>query len=323
MILLTSDLHEIGEIELDVDAEVGTSEAATNDFEMTTATIQSLNPAGFYIPNTEIGGLFEKSNEKSSENFKTVKGYTWRGLMKLSIIEPPSGSDYKVVSGEANQVIAGILTNVLGGFFTVSNEDSGLTITSYQFPLYINTLDGLEGMLESYGYRLKITAKKVASGQPIQILVEAVQATTVTGTYNNDNGIPMVFEVNKMGINHLVCGGEGQLQERMKVDLYIDQNGNVSQTQYYTGFQERTEFYDCGTAESEQDLINSGTERLLEICSSKSLTMKAPSDINLEIGDLVKGQFPDGSIITVPIVQKIYKVENGLLTTELKVKGEQ
>lgn len=323
MILIDSSLHELGEIACDVDAEIGSTEAATNDFEFYSNSLFSEQAGGFYIPGTEIGGLIEYSKEYTDEDSSLLKGYTWRGLMALNVILPLSGQNYRVVSGEANAVLASMLSGVLGGFFTVSTEDSGCTISSYQFPLYINLLDGLEGMLEKYGYRLKITAQKVASNAPIEILVEAVQAQLVAGAFNADNGIPMTFETDNMGINHLICGGSGELQNRMIRHLYIDANGNVSQTQYYFGFDERTQFYDYSSAESEDDLLDYGKERLLEVASSKILKMQAPQDYELEIGDLVKGVFPDGTIITSPIVKKIYKIENGLLTVEYKIKGEE
>lgn len=323
MILINSTLHELGEIDCDVDLEVGSTDESTNDFEMNSNVLFSRDTAGFYVPGTEIGGLIEYDKEKTDQDYATLRGYSWRGLLSKNIIMPPSGSDYKIVSGEANSVIASMLSGVLGDFFTISTEDSGCTITNYQFPLYVNMLDGLEGMLEAYGYRLKITAQKVAASQPIQILVEAVEAQLVKGTFNEDNGIPMSFETDNMGINHLICGGSGELQNRMIRHLYIDSNGNVSTTQYYFGFDERQEFFDYPNAESEDDLIDNGTKRLLEVTSYKKLTMEAPEDYELEIGDLVQGVFPDGTIIRSPIVQKIYKIENGMITTEYKIKGEE
>lgn len=323
MILLDANLHEIGEVEIDLDVEVGNSEDASNDFVMSNQTFQGVSGvAGFYIPDTELGGMFENVVSKTDEDISQLRGYTWRGLMALAIIKPPLGSDYKTVSGEANTIIDSILSGVLGGFFHVSSASSGLTITSYQFPLYINVLDGLEGMLEHYGYRLHIWAEKVASGTPIQVKVEAVKATQVSGTYNEDNNIPMTFEVNNMGINHLVCGGAGELQNRMIIDLYIDEDGLITQSQYYTGFQERTAFYDYASAESQQDLIDNGKERLKELASSKTLEMKAPQDLGLEVGDIVKGIFPDGTTIISPVVKKIYTISDGLLDTEVKLKGE-
>lgn len=323
MILLDANLHELGEIDCDVDADIGTTEQSTNDFELNNNILFSKDTAGFYIPDTEIGGIIEYSKSKTDQDYSTLKGFTWRGLLAKSIIMPPSGSNYKVVSGEANTVIASLVSSVLGGFFTVSTEASGCTITSYQFPLYINTLDGIEGMLETYGYRLKIVAKKTASNQPIVIELSAVKAQLVKGTYNEDNGIPMTFEVDNMGINHLICGGSGELQNRMIRHLYIDSDGNISQTPYYTGFDERAEFYDYGNAESEDDLIDNGKKRLLELASYKKLTMEAPEDYELDIGDLIQGVFPDGTIIQSPIVEKIYKIEDGVISTEYKIKGEE
>lgn len=320
MILFDSDFKEIGPVNVDLDAEYGTSSDSTNDFEIVTDVLSKYSPYGGYIPNTEVGGVFEYIQSESGEQMRTIKGYTWRGLLSMSIILPPAGSDYNVVSGEANTIISSIVSDVLGGFFSVSSEDSGLIIDSYRFPLYVNTLDGLEGMLEEYGYRLKITAVK--ENGKIAVYLSAEQATTIEGVYNEDSRVPMVFTINQMGINHLICGGSGTLQDRMRIDLYIDGDGNVSQTQTFTGFDERTEFYDYANAESEDDLISNGKKRLLELASSRTLEIDSPEDLDLEIGDLVRGVFQDGTAVTSPVVRKVYKISNGLTTTEIKIKGE-
>ncbi len=322
MIVLDSYLHELGEIETDIDIEYGTSEDSTNDFEVTDAQMQNVAAGGFYIPGTEIGGLFDYVKINSDSDFRVYKGFTWRGLLKNSIIMPDAGEDYKIVSGDANVVISNILSGLFGGIFSVSTEDSGLTLSNYQFPLYINLLDGIEGMLEKNDYRLKITAQKVQSHRPIRILLEAVPAVQVSGTYNEDNGIAMSYVIDNMGINHLICGGSGELQNRMIRHLYIDNNGNISSTQYYFGLDERTAFYDYPNAESEDDLLEYGMQQLKELASSKSLTMQAPEQFDLEIGDKVRGVFPDGTEIISPIVSKVYKISNGTMKIELKIKGE-
>lgn len=322
MIVLDSYLHELGEIETDIDIEYGTSEDSTNDFEVTDAQMQNVAAGGFYIPGTEIGGLFDYVKINSDSDFRVYKGFTWRGLLKNSIIMPDAGEDYKIVSGDANVVISNMLSGLFGGIFSVSAEDSGLTLSNYQFPLYINLLDGIEGMLEKNDYRLKITAQKVQSHRPIQILLEAVPAVQVSGTYNEDNGIAMSYVIDNMGINHLICGGSGELQNRMIRHLYIDDNGNISSTQYYFGLDERTAFYDYPNAESEDDLLEYGMQQLKELASSKSLTMQAPEQFDLEIGDKVRGVFPDGTEIISPIVSKVYKISNGTMKIELKIKGE-
>lgn len=323
MIIIDSNLHEIGETDIDIDCEIGTSEDATNDFQLMNATIQDATTAGgFYIPNTEIGGLFEYSKEKSEENAALLRGWTWRGILTQDVILPDVGEDYKIVTGEANAVISSIMAGRFGDVFTVSSEDSGLTITNYQFPLYINLLDGIEGMLEAYGYKLTIRAFKMASGFPIVIELSATPATVMSGTMNNDSPIPLTYTDDNMGINHLICGGSGELQQRMIRHLYINDQGEISQSQYYTGFKERTQFFDYSSAESEDDLINAGTERLKEIASKTQLGFKVPDEADLEIGDLIFAVFPNGERIQSPIVSKLFKIVGGLVSTEYKVKGE-
>ena len=323
MIILDSNMNELAEVETDIDIEIGRTESATNDFEMNNATLQDLDIGGFYIPGTEFGGLIEYSKDKASQDYSTLKGYTWRGLLAKWIILPPAGSDYRIVSGDANAVIANLLSGVLGNFFSVSSKTSGCTISNYQFPLYINMLDGIEGMLEAYGYKLQFDAKKAAPGSPVQIEISAVAATTISGTFNEDNGIPMSFTMNNMGINHLICGGSGELQNRMIVHLYINQNGQVSRTQYYTGFKERQAFYDYPGAESEDDLVAYGIEYLKEYASSKTLQMEAPEDMELDVGDIVKGIFPDGTVIESPVVNKVFKIVQGVVSYSYKIKGEE
>lgn len=320
LILFDDNMKEIGNINLDVDIEVGTSDDSTNDFEIITSELAQYQAAGFYIEGTEYGGFFEYNKNITDSKTVELRGWTWRGLLTKSMILPPNGSDYKTVSGEANSIISSMLSSVLGGLFTVPSTSSGLTITSYQFPLYIDTMTGLEGMLEKYGYRLKIHGEKSDNG--IEIIVEAVEATQIAGTYNNDSDVPMTFINDQMGINHLVCAGQGELQERMRVDLYLDENGNVSQTQTFTGFDERTEFFDFPSAESIDDLIDNGTKRLLELASHLSMSIDTPDRSDLEVGDVVQGTFPGGVVVRLPIVQKIFKITNGIPSTEIKIKGD-
>lgn len=323
MIFIDSNLHEIAETEVDIDIEYGTSEDSTNDFELTDVSLRAIEPGGFYIPNTEIGGLIDYEKDRADHDYTVWRGFTWRGLLSKSVLMPPSGSNYLIVSGEANDVISSLISGRLGDIFKASDADSGCTISSYQFPLYINLLDGIEGMLEYYGYRLDIKANKVASGQPIQIVLAAKKATLLSGTFNEDNGIPMAFEVDNMGINHLICGGPGELQNRMIRHLFIGQNGEVTTTQYYFGLKERTAFFDYPSAESEDDLIDASTKQLLELASHKTLSMESPEELELEIGDIVQGMFPDGTLVQSPVVRKIYKIENGTLNMSYKVKGEE
>lgn len=318
LILFDDTMHEIGILTSDADFEVGSSEAL-NNFELITVP---LDARGFYVSGTEYGGIFEYLHESSTSEYQTRKGWTWRGLLTQSIVIPPSGSDYRIVSGEANAVIRNLLSGVLGGFFSVPDVDSGCVISGYQFGLYTNLLDGLMDMLSGYGYRLSIHAEKSGAGAPVIVYVEAVPIETVEGTFNSDSPVEIEMTFNRMGINHLVCMGQGELQARMRVDLYIDRAGSVSETQHYTGFDERVAYYDYPSAESRDDLVKYGTERLLELASSDTVGIHASEEQTLEIGDMVRAEHR-GTLVQLPIVRKILKLERGRWTQEYRVKGEQ
>ena len=319
MILFDSDLKEIGPYLCPVDIEVGTTDSAKNDFEISGHLPEGA--AGFYIPGTEYGGIVEYETTGSRYGMDNQKGHTWRGLLTQGIIQPPAGSDYKIVSGDANTIIRNILSGHLGGFFTVPTSSSGITISSYQFKLYCTIHEGLTDMLLDNDAKLQITAEKGTPGGPIKVTVQAVPAETIPGTYNDDSPVSLKFTENNMGINHLLCLGRGELQNREKIDLYINAAGKVSETQYYTGFAERTAKYDYTSAQSLDDLKKNGKKRLLEIASSKKLQIME-TDRDADIGDIVTGK--KGRIqVSAPIGLKIVKLSaEGVMSIECKVTGE-
>lgn len=319
LIMINSSLHETGIICADVDIEIGTSEAL-NNFEFN--NIMEFPAAGFYIEGTEYGGMIEWDKTSSSSEKMTLKGWTWRGLLTQDIIIPPPGYDYRIVSGDANDIIRNMLPGILGGFFTTPETPSGCTITNYQFPLYINVLDGWMGMLEGSGYRLSIHADKPAEGQAVAVTVEAVQADQIEGTANEDSPYTVEITNNRMGINHLVCMGRGELQNRQRWDLFVGEDGQISPFPYYTGFAERTAYFDYGNAESMDELKKHGRERLLSIASSRTVQIRANGSQDAEVGDVVQASL-GGEVITTPIVKKIVKIKDGVPTYEYKTKDEQ
>lgn len=322
MILLTSQLNEIGPCYYDADFDCGDPEESPCDFQ-----INGRLPVGagaVYVPGTEFGGLFEYEYSKAGKsvigNSDYKKGYTWRGLLSQWVICPPAGQDYKIVSGDANAVLKSLLSDVLGGFFYVPESASGITISSYQFKLCCTVLEGVLAMCADNDAKLVIHADKVAAGYPVQVTAEIKPAATIDGLYNDDSPVPLIFTSNKMGINHLICMGQGQLQQRQRVDLYVNNQGKIGTTKYYTGRAERQAYYDYSGAQSEAELISYGKKRLKELASANSLEV-GQSDLNADIGDIIKGT--KGSVtVQAPIARKILSVSGGIFRTECKVKGE-
>lgn len=322
MILLTSDLNEIGPSSYNADFDTGDPDQSSCDFQINGKIPSSAGAV--YVPGTEFGGLLEYEYGKAGKsvigNSDYKRGWTWHGLLTQWIISPPAGHDYYIASGDGNAVLRSLLSNVLGGFFYVPTYSSGVTISNFQFGLYCTVLEGIMSMCYANDAKLVIHADKVAAGSPIRITAEIKPAAVISGIYNGDSPVPLIFTSNKMGINHLICMGRGELQERERVDLYINAQGKVSQSRYYTGRQERQAYYNYSAAQSTDDLIAKGTKRLKEIASSNALQI-GKSDIDADIGDIIKGT--KGNItVEAPVARKILQVSGGVFSVDCKVKGE-
>lgn len=316
LIYLTPELTEIGPCNENIDFDVG-EDNASNDF-----LLKGIIPdgvGGIYCPGTEFGGLVGYMQTTNKSDVVSNKGYTWRGLLTLGIISPPAGSSYKVVSGDANAILAELLGGYMGGIFTIPAETSGITITDYQFPLYCTLLTGISGMLEEYGAKLRIIAGKPAHGGEVVITIDAVESATIETMYSQESPVSLTYTDNRLGINHLICLGGGELQERTRADLYVQADGSIGTTQYYTGLDERTAIYDYSNAESEANLIRCGKLRLKSIATGKTLTIDN-SDVDGDVGDYVSAYY-NGASASVRITEKILTITGGKWKYESKIKG--
>lgn len=316
LIYLTPELTEIGPCNENIDFDVG-EDNASNDFLLRGIIPDSVG--GIYVPGTEFGGLVGYMQTTNKSDAVSNKGYTWRGLLTLGIISPPAGSSYKVVSGDANAILAELLGDYMGGIFTIPEEPSGITITDYQFPLYCTLLTGISGMLEEYGAKLRIIAEKPAHGGEVVITIDAVESATIETMYSQESPVSLTFTDNRLGINHLICLGGGELQERTRVDLYVQADGSIDTTQYYTGLDERTAVYDYSNAESEANLVRYGKLRLKSIMTGKSLTIDN-SAVDGDVGDYVSAYY-NGASASVRITEKILTITGGTWKYESKIKG--
>lgn len=317
MIWLTSELEEIGPCYNDVDFDVGVPESATNDFQMS-----GLIPGGVggvYVPGTEFGGMLEYAQTTNYNDSVKTKGWTWRGLLTQGIIAPDSGQDYKIVSGDAHAVMRSLLSGFLGGFFNVPETVSGININNYQFARYCTILDGLTAMLDSVDAKMVITAEKPDDGSPVQITLTAKPIEAIGDKYTIDSRVDITHTDNRMGINHLICLGQGELKYRTRVDLYIDVNGVIGTTPFYTGRDERTAVYDYSSAENVDVLTSYGKKRLLEVASQRTISIDN-ADIDGDVGDLVYG-YMHGIETVAPITHKILTISGGIWKYESKIKG--
>lgn len=275
--------------------------------------------ARIYIPGTEYGGLFRRLATNTSQDVITPGGLTWRGMMQKKIISPPSGMDYATDSGELNAIVKSRVESALPGLFIGTTASTGVEVT-WQYARYCTLEEGLSDMLKSKGYRLNIEYSQedkavVVSAVPIVDYSQSIE-------FSADMRINYNMSMQGDGVNHLICLGSGELKDREVYHLYVDENGNIGTTQYYTGIEEITEIFDYAGAELD-DLIQTGTQRLKEIRNTNIFEIKVDPDTELAIGDIVGGRdYLSGMTMRSPISGKIVKWEQGFQTVEYRLEDD-
>lgn len=330
MELIRTDIYgqELGHVlNANIDFEIGESDNI-NDFEIEfkrwywDGSIQY--GSRIYSPNTEYGGIVQEITTDSGLNVIRAKGYTWRGMMTKKVIEPLSGQDYAVASGELNSIIKEKVEKAFPGLF-YGIESSTKVNVNYQFDRYCTLHEGLKKMLKSVGYRMDIKYLQGNVGKAGYVIVQAVKINDLSEEYEftNDNNMRFKTDDNRRGTNHLICLGKGELKNRIVIHLYVDKNGKIGKTPYYTGIDEITDVYDSSGSEYEE-LLKNGTEKLNKDKSAMSydMTMTKIEGV-IDIGDIVGGRdYLTGIAMTKPISRKIWTISSGKEKIEYKLKGE-
>lgn len=327
LILADKNRKEIRTLkEVNSDIDIGD----TNDFELTSSIDDWIGDMEIgcyvYTPDTEFGGIIGEKESSTAENQIYVRGDTWRGMLAKKVIEPSSGQDYKTVSGELNSIIFDLISEAgLDDLFSTSEEDTGISVTNFSFDRYCTLLAGIEKMLASKMYRLEI--KYINKNENPYVRLKAVPAVDFSNLceISQDNNLDFTAKEYKRGINHLICLGKGDLKDRVVIHLYVQKDGSIGRTKYYTGINERTEIYDYGSAE-EEDLINSGTEKLIELMDNKSFDAKIKEDVEFDmwIGDTISGRdYITGISVKKPIIGKILTIQDGEEKVEYRIEGDE
>jgi hypothetical protein len=104
------------------------------------------------------------------------------------------------------------------------------------------------------------------------------------------------------------------------VHLYADEDGNISQTQTFSGIDEYVAVFDYPNAEDEEDLVANGIERLKELMQQDDLSVDVNEvDDPYDIGDLVGAvDYITGVQIIVPVNKKIVTIRNGIVTINIQ-----
>lgn len=277
-----------------------------------------------YIMGTEYGGIIGEILTDTTLDYVELKGLTWRGRLSKKIIQPLTGSDYKVVSGELHTVMKSLIEPEFDGLFVVSQEDTGVTVSNYQFDRYCTLLDGLTKMLKSKWYRLQLSFRR-EQGEPGYLYIEAVPIVDYSNRIelSRDCRLNYTMDDKRDGVNHLIVAGKGELQDRNVLHLYVQEDGSIGTQQYYTGLREVAEVYENTSTETDE-LWSKSEERLQELMNKKTFRMDvAKLGLDIGIGDIVGGRdYLTGLYMAKPVENIVYELTNNVESRIYKLEGE-
>lgn len=318
LIYMNNDKEDEGIVrDYTMDLEYGGN--SDNDFECVVNIKNHICKDGYflYYENTEYGGIVDDICVDTDADSITYKGRTWHGILNSKIIEPDTGQDYLVLNGEANQVIAGLLTRLgLGSLFKASTEDSKIGISNYQMNRYVGGYDGIRKMLHDNYAKLVIRFSRGT------VTVSAVPIVDYSKDEQFDTDqIDFTVEKHYRQTNHLICLGTGDLKDRQVLHLYTDSHGVIGTTKVLTGINEVTDIYDYPNAESLEELRQGGVEKLTEAWSADKIEFDFNSDAETyDIGDIVGSvERVTGIAVAADITRKIVTIKNNTTTISYKV----
>lgn len=317
LIYMNADHEDLGVLlDYDIDMAFGQDE---NNFECTIAAGSHCCEPGFflYMEGTEYGGIIDGLESNSDTQEVIYSGRTWHGILNSKVIEPDSGQAYLTMAGEANEIIASLLSRLaLTDLFAASTEDSGLTVSNYKMNRYITGYDGIRKMLKTVGGKLKFTVQ----GGKVILSVVPIHDYTQDEEFDSDL-VDFKVKKNFKVVNHLVCLGSGELENRMVIHLYADTQGNISQEQTQFGVDEYSAVFSYPNVESLEELEDSGRNELKSLCEPAELSVDFDADADTyDVGDIV-GAFDNVTQISVSavITKKIVTIRDGQTTISYKV----
>ncbi len=294
--------------------------ADENDFEIILGENEPVLDFGtfVYIEGTEYGGRIDGIKASTASDTITYVGKTWHGLLNTKVVEPDPGEAYLKMSGDANAVMAALITRLnLGGLFSASESLSNITV-NHQFRRYDKAYDAIAHMLSNNNAKLKIV------WQDSRACLYAVPIVDYTNSMVDNDTATLTVERYSNKVNHMICLGRGELAEREVIHLYVDRSGRIGDTQAYFDLEEVTDVYENTSAETSDDLRDGGISRLRELWNMDVADISVPESYDLEydIGDILGAtEIRSGITVTTKVSQKIVRIKNGAISTEYQTGG--
>lgn len=269
-----------------------------------------------FIDGAEYGGVVDEASYEAGRDASgtvTCRGRTWHGILAGKRLLPDEGNGYLAVSGKAGEVLASLIERMgLSGLFSAASDDSQV---SHTFDRFCDGYSGLKALAKANGRKAAMRRK---GGKVELSLPPAVDYASKVDSDLLDFTLTSVHRC----VNHLVCAGTGELEERAVVHFYADEAGNVSHTQSLFGVDEIAALYDYSNAD-EEELEEEGRKKLQEYQTHGSVEVDAHDDIDVDVGDVISARdSAHGRTVTAEVAKKIVKVSRGVATYSYEVGSE-
>ena len=200
----------------------------------------------------------------------------------------------------------------LSGLFSAASDD---TAVSYTFERFCDGYSGLKALAKANGRKV---AMRRRGGKVELSLPPVVDYASKVDSDLLDFTLTSVHRC----VNHLVCAGTGELEDRAVVHFYADAAGNVSHTQSLFGVDEISALYDYSNADEEK-LEEEGRKKLQEYQTQGSVEVEAHDDIDVDVGDVISARDnAHGRKVMATVAKKIVKVSRGVATYSYEVGSE-
>lgn len=306
------DIREIEEFELDL--AFGSDE---NALKLEARAGEAPEEGQFvFIDGTEYGGVIDQASYEAGREASgsiLCRGRTWHGILAGKRLLPDSGSGYLSVSGKAGDALAALIERMgLSELFSAASDD---TSVSYTFDRFVDGYSGLKAMAKANGRKVAMRRK----GGKVEISLPPV--FDYANKVDSDLLDFTLTSVHRC-VNHLVCAGTGELENRAVVHFYADETGNVSHTQTFFGVDEICALYDYSNADADK-LEEEGKKKLKEYQTKGSVEVDAHDDIDVDVGDVISARDnAHGRTVSATVVKKIVQVSRGVATYKYEVGSE-
>ena len=317
MVLVVHD-QELGDVrelsDFSLDLAFGSDE---NAFELECDAAYAPEEGQFvFIDDTEYGGVVDEASYEAGRDASgtvTCKGRTWHGILAGKRLLPDDGSARLSVDGKAGEVLASLVARMgLSDLFSAASDG---TAVSFTFDRFCDGYSGLRALAKANGRKVSMRRK----GGKVELSLPPV--VDYANKVDSDLLDFTLTSVHRC-VNHLVCAGTGELEERAVVHFYADEAGNVSHTQTLFGVDEIAALYDYSNAD-EEELEEDGRKKLQEYQTQGSVEVDAHDDIDVDVGDVISARDnAHGRTVTAEVAKKIVKVSRGVATYSYEVGSE-